>query len=84
MIANLRFLTPPQDQGQIVEVSYAGDYEGGVIMRVHDRSDQTTKYYRADLSADEIESPDPIGLNAEPDIDGEWEEVCSTCGKISG
>lgn len=37
------FITPPQNQGQIVDVSYA-ETPHGIIMRVFDRSDRTTYY----------------------------------------
>jgi hypothetical protein len=39
----MRFHTPPANQGQIVEVSYACS-EGYVIRRRYDQSDRTTDY----------------------------------------
>lgn len=50
---SLRFDTPAHNSGQIVEVSYA-DYPtgadeacyGSAYKRVHDRSDNTTEYFR--------------------------------------
>lgn len=40
----MKFITPPENQGQIVEVSY-GAHEEGVVMRVTDHSDRSD-YYR--------------------------------------
>jgi len=37
------FHTPPRNQGQIVEVTYAM-IDDQVIRRIHDRSDMTTRY----------------------------------------
>jgi hypothetical protein len=66
----LRFLTPPRNQGQIVEVSYAGLYDGRVLCKTYDQSDRSTSYAVADLSPDDPE--ETIGLNDEPMIEGEW------------
>lgn len=38
--------TPPENQGQIVEISY-GWHEGDLYKRVYDRSDRSTQWYRA-------------------------------------
>ena len=35
----MKMITPPECQGQIVEVSYGGDYSGVLYRRVVDRSD---------------------------------------------
>lgn len=40
-VADLRFVTPPENGGQIVEVSYACDADN-IYERIHDRSDRTT------------------------------------------
>lgn len=40
-----KFVTPPENQGQIVTHSYAYAAEGVIIERVHDASDRTTRYY---------------------------------------
>lgn len=71
-IGRVTFLTPPKNQGQTVEYSYAGLGDGRALMRVHDRSDRSTRYYVADLSDEEIDDPSPVGLNNEPGIDGDW------------
>lgn len=69
----LRFLTPPVNQGQIVEVSYAGTGDGRVIRRTHDQSDRTTHYAIADLADSGMaEGAGPIGLNDEPPTEGDW------------
>lgn len=38
-----KFITPPENQGQIVEVSYAA-VGNEVIRRTHDQSDKSTEY----------------------------------------
>jgi hypothetical protein len=43
----MRMGTPRIEQGQIVEYSY-GWHDGEYYMRVYDRSDRTTQWYRAD------------------------------------
>lgn len=45
----LKFHTPPANQGQIVEVSYAPTMEGEVIRRTLDRSDNSVCYAIADM-----------------------------------
>lgn len=42
-MAGLRFDVPPENQGQIVEVSYALTPDG-IIKQTHDRSDGTISY----------------------------------------
>lgn len=51
--ANVRWDTPPQNQGQTIEVSYAHARPasdeacaGAPYKRVRDRSDQSVTYYR--------------------------------------
>ncbi len=53
------FIVEPQDQGQIVEVSYSFDdlNEGIVIQRVHDRSDGSVVHYVYGI-ADDLEESD--------------------------
>jgi hypothetical protein len=47
---SLKFITTPENQGQIVEVSYAVDSDHGgedrIIERCHDRSDGEVTYRR--------------------------------------
>ena len=69
---DLCFLVPPVNQGQIVEVSYAGLYDGRVLCRTVDRSDRSVSYAVARLADDEVEDDSPCGLNHEPRIDGDW------------
>jgi hypothetical protein len=69
------FLAPPQAQGQTEDVSYAGDSRGGVVKRVHDLSDRTVRYYVAALDWARESQYETPGLNREPYIEGEWEEV---------
>lgn len=62
------FVTPPENQGQIVTVSYACD-EISVFMERLDRSDRSATYFAADwenLPEDEMEKWDPV--NQEPSI----------------
>jgi hypothetical protein len=53
---DLEYHVMPQDEGQIVEYSYAlwtdGCGGGLVIQRVHDRSDGSTDYYAAESRGD--------------------------------
>ena len=73
-IEDLTFLPPPRNQGQMIEVAYAGDYQGNVIKRVHDRSDRTTQYFIAPF---DFENGDegPIGLNSPPAVEGDWKPL---------
>lgn len=61
-----KFIVPPENQGQIVEVSYA-ETPSGIIMRVYDRSDRS-EYFRRTPWTDRLirwsESHGP--QNAEP------------------
>ena len=70
-LTSLTFLVPPSCQGQTVEAAYACDPDG-LIQRIYDRSDLTTRYYVADWPQGEDLDFDPV--NAEPEgID--WELV---------
>ncbi len=70
-VRSLRFDIPPNCQGQTVEAAYACDPDG-LIQRIYDRSDLTTRYYVADWPQGEDLDFDPV--NAEPEgID--WELV---------
>ena len=72
-MSSAKFGTPRIEQGQIVERSY-GWCDGAYYMRVHDRSDGTTKWYRADegsAAALAVTSYDAGGANLPPRID-EW------------
>lgn len=68
----LRWLTPPVNQGQTVEVSYTGLYDGRVLERTHDRHDGEITYRVADLAEDEQQTS--VGLNSIPEIEGEWQD----------
>lgn len=57
--------TPPQNQGQIVEVSY-GWHEGTLYRRVYDHSDRSEAWSRADAdAARELASTDWEPWNAD-------------------
>lgn len=64
----MKMTTPPENQGQIVEVSY-GWQNGRLYQRVHDRSDRSTSWYVADR--DEANALDESWhpINGEPDVD---------------
>ena len=48
-----KFTTPPENQGQIVTVSYAlADDTEIIIVRTHDASDNTTEYWAYELPED--------------------------------
>ena len=71
----MQWHTPPENQGQIVEVSYACDRADYFYMRSHDRSDRTTQYWRVDrdaLTQEQAEAFEP--WNREPAIaSADWE-----------
>jgi hypothetical protein len=46
----MKFSVPPENQGQIVEVSYAPT-PAGLVKKIHDRSDQSTSYQIARWTA---------------------------------
>lgn len=68
------FHTPPQNQGQIVEYSYGySEHFGSVMMRCHDRSDNSTSYYLGE-SEEETDMEDADYWDRKPLI-SEWQEV---------
>lgn len=73
------FVTPPEHQGQIVEISYAYHPPTDTVwMRRYDRSDGETSFRSAPC-------PDDVGVdvqNGAPDIDAaQWSEWQATCPK---
>jgi hypothetical protein len=44
MVCNLEFIVPPRNQGQIVEVSYAGTLDGYVIRQIYGQCDQKKSF----------------------------------------
>ena len=71
----LRYYTTPRDQGQIVEVSYACDFERGLLVsRGHDRSDQSTSYSAAELD-ESVESQFEPWNGILPKTTGIWSPV---------
>lgn len=56
-LESLNYTTPPRNQGQIVEVSYAGVVDGSgsgwVVERTHDRSDNSISYRVGDWNDDD-------------------------------
>lgn len=72
----VRWHAPPENQGQIVEVSYAGLYDGRVLRRTLDRSDRSVQFAVADLDLDTDDGLGaPPGLNGEPAVESDWEAV---------
>lgn len=63
------FHTPPENQGQIVESSYATYYDDEVVRRTVNHSDGSVSYSIATLDDDEDFEP----WNFIPEIQGEWE-----------
>lgn len=61
-LEGLRWYTIPEDQGQIFEVSYAYDKEGGAYMRTHDQSDGEVRLYHGLLDWDLEEEGDDWDL----------------------
>ena len=74
---DLKFHVPPECQGQIVEVSYAGEHPAGIIRRVHDRSDRITSHSVCaweDFDGDDDREFDP--WNSEPVVSEDcWEPL---------
>lgn len=59
-IPTTTFITPPENQGQAVERSYALDADAGVILeRVYDGGDGSTTYYAYDYPEDDDGSWEP-------------------------
>jgi hypothetical protein len=72
---NLNFVTPSVNQGQIVTISYAADWENGqIVSRSFDASDRTGSYAVTPAS-NLVGEFDPI--NEEPSFrdDGLWTAV---------
>ena len=72
----MRMETPRSEQGQIVERSYgwSDSGDGAYYMRVHDRSDRSTAWYRADMESSAAlaeTSYDAGGDDSAPEI-AEW------------
>lgn len=63
------FHTPPANQGQIIEVSYAM-IDGLVIRRIHDRSDRRTEY----ATSQGLDNDEGDYWNCEPD-NTDWEPI---------
>jgi hypothetical protein len=59
----MQFHVPPENQGQIVEVSYSTESPDELVMRVEDRSDRSVAYYV---------TPWTPKLNAWAESDGPW------------
>lgn len=71
-LAALSYQTMPQDQGQIVTVSYAVDWDRGILAcRTYDASDRTTVYDWAEIDSDNTRDFEPQN-GVLPKIDGEW------------
>lgn len=60
----------PEDRGQIVETSY-GWSDGVAYMRLYDRSDGTTQWYRGDVDWD-LEDEEGVDYDRPPYIIGDW------------
>ena len=67
----MKFITPPQHQGQIVEVAYMLT-PLGVVMGVHDRSDRSTYYRIASWTAALERWAESSGPQNEPPPGGRW------------
>jgi len=73
------FITPPFNQGQIVDKSYALDAEAGVIIeRIHDGGDGSTEYHAYEMRNHELDEDgacvvapdgDPVEAKFEPQND---------------
>jgi hypothetical protein len=63
------FHTPPENQGQIVEVSYTM-IDGVVIRRTYDQSDRTTEY----ATSDALDNDEGDYWNGEPE-NTDWTEI---------
>lgn len=70
------FLTPPQNEGQIVEVSYAWDDKGNLYRRVYDASDRTKEFYIGKRSQVDKIPEDWLPVNGRPEewVDS-WQKV---------
>lgn len=63
------FVIPPENQGQIVEVSYAWDEDGLLFRRVLDKSDQSEELYIADNDEEQLVPQGHLFVNGSPE---EW------------
>jgi len=71
-VEDLSFSMMPQDQGQIVENSYAVDWERGILVhRRLDRSDMELTFFRAAIDEDNDRNFEPQN-GVLPATDGEW------------
>jgi hypothetical protein len=66
------FVIPPQNQGQIVEYSYAWDEDGILFRRVVDKSDQSEELYVADNDEEKNVPQGHLFVNGSPE---EWVEA---------
>jgi len=84
------FVIPPENQGQIVEVSYdVGTHDEKVVVQIYDRSDRSYEYQygyeviEKDDEGNEIEpSFDP--QNGAPDLEGLKDISAQEASKILG
>ena len=65
----MKWYTRREDQGQMIEVSYAYDSEGGAYRRTHDRADRTTSYAHGALDWDR--EPEQVDYDRSPCV-VEW------------
>lgn len=71
-VEDLSFSMMPQEQGQIVENSYAVDWERGILVhRRLDRSDMELTFFRAAIDEDNDRNFEPQN-GVLPATDGEW------------
>ena len=67
----LRFFAQPEDQGQMIDVTYAIDWETDVLYsREYDRSDRSESLWCAELDEDDEAVFDPANSNIPRH--GEW------------
>lgn len=66
----MRMYTRPVDQGQIVEISYGYDSEGGAYSRAFDASDRTEAWAYGEIDWDR--EPEGVDQNRVPCVTG-WE-----------
>ena len=73
----MNFVTPPENQGQIVDVSYAIT-EQGVVERRHDRSDGRTSYRFAKYTPALERWADRTGPSYRSPPSARWRRLMST------
>lgn len=67
------FTVPPEDQGQIIEVAYAGLGDGSVLRRITDQSDGSVSYDINELDPDDIDDTEPyVGEYGPPSVCRDW------------